>query len=176
MLAYDGVTCRAAEESVPALVPKSHYWMGSSATAVRRLWNNVAFVVADEAHREKTCASVRRLVALRALTRPDRIIDLTENQQEKVPKSAAGTEHKLAVDIQTCYSRILWPSPTGLPSSSVKLGHSAIDTPSALDRSGAGRVQIVRVLRDIEKLCLSSRPAIYGTMATEGPQSRAHQP
>ena len=63
-------------------------------------------------------------MALRALTRPNRIIDLAKNQQEEVPKSAAGTEHKLAVDIQTGYSRILWPSRTGLPSSSVKLGHT----------------------------------------------------
>ena len=155
VLAYDGVTIGAGDESVPALVTRTYERKGSQGAAIRKLRNNVVFVVADDVHRETMRGAMRRVLALRALTRPDRIIDLAEYQQNKVRDLAAGSEHKLAIAIQTCYRHVFYPSRQGAGLSDVNLAHTAIDAPSASDSPGAGQRQVVRALRDLKKLRLS---------------------
>lgn len=154
VLAYDGVAIGAGDESVPALVTHTYKRKGSQGAAIRKLRNNVVFVVADDIQRVKMGAAMRRVLALRTLTRPDRIIDLAEYQQNKVRELAAGSEHQLAIAIQTCYRHIFYPSSQGIGPSQVSLAHTAIDAPSASDSPGAGQRQVVRVLRDLKKLRL----------------------
>ena len=153
-LAYDGVSIGAAPETVPELVARIYERKGSQGAAIRKLRNHVVFVVADELHREKMRAAMRRVLTLRILSRPDRIVDLAEYQQTKVRELAASSEHSLAIAIQTCYRHIFYPSRQGVGPDQVSLVHTAIDAPSASDRPGAGQRQVVRTLRDLNKLRL----------------------
>ena len=154
VLAYDGVTIGVGDEKVPKLVAEMYQRKGSQGAAIRKLRNNVVFVVADDVQRTRMKAAMRRVLAMRALTRPDRIIDLAEYQQNKVRELAGGSEQKLAIAIQTCYRHIFYPSRQGLGPGQVSLAHTAIDAPSASYRPGAGQRQVVRALRDLNKLRL----------------------
>ena len=155
VLAYDGATIGASLDEVPKLIQRIHKKKGSQGTAIRALQNNVVFVVADEVHREKMKSAICRVLALRELTRADRIVDLAEYQRDKVRELAASSEQNLAVAIQTCHRHVFYPSSQGVVSSGVRLAHTAIDAPSASDSPGAGQRQVVRALRDLNKLRLS---------------------
>ena len=110
VLAYDGATIGASLDEVPILVQRIHKKKGSQGTAIRALQNNVVFVVADEVHREKMKSAICRVLALRELTRADRIVDLAEYQRDKVRELAASSEQNLAVAIQTCHRHVFYPS------------------------------------------------------------------
>ena len=155
VLAYDGVAVGGGDDSVPPLIKRIHERKGSQGQAIRALRNNVVFVVADDLHRQEMASAMHRVLALRMLTRADRIADLAEYQQEKVRSLAAGSRHKLAIAIQTCYRHIFYPSRQGVGLSDGNLAHTAIDAPSASDRPGIGQQQVVRTLRDLHKLRLS---------------------
>ena len=131
-----------------------HKKKGSQGTAIRALRNNVVFVVADEVHREKMKGAMRRVLALRELTRADRIVDLAEYQQDKVRDLASSSKQNLAIAIQTCYRHVFYPS-SSQGTGSGSLTHTAIDAPSASDSPGAGQHQVVRALRDLNKLRLT---------------------
>ena len=154
VLAYDGVAIGAGDEAVPELVTRIYERKGSQGAAIRKLRNHVVFVVADDLNREKMRAAMRRVLALRILGRADRIVDLAEYQQTKVRELAASSEHSLAIAIQTCYRHVFYPSRQGVGPDQVSLVHTAIDAPSASDRPGAGQRQVVRTLRDLNKLRL----------------------
>ncbi|MDE2982966.1 MAG: DUF499 domain-containing protein [Gemmatimonadota bacterium] len=155
VLSYDGVTIGAGGEGAPELVTRIYERKGSQGAAIRRLRNHVVFVVADDVQRNKMRDAMRRVLALRILGRADRIVDLAEYQQNKVRELAASSEHSLTIAIQTCYRHIFYPSRQGVGPDQVSLGHTAIDAPSASDRPGAGQRQVVRVLRELNKLRLS---------------------
>ena len=155
VLAYDGVSIGSSVESVPELIERIYTRKGSEGSALRVLRNNVVFVVADEARKEEMRRKTYHRLALRELKKPERLIDLAEHQQAKVRELEARSEQELAIAIQQCYRHVFYPSRNRVAASDVELAHSAIDVHSASDQPGAGQRQIVRALRDLNKLRLS---------------------
>ena len=155
VLAYDGVSIGSSVESVPELIERIYTRKGSEGSALRVLRNNVVFVVADEARKEEMRHKTYHRLALRELKKPERLIDLAEHQQAKVRELEARSEQELAIAIQQCYRHVFYPSRNRVDASDVELAHSAIDVHSASDQPGAGQRQIVRTLRDLNKLRLS---------------------
>ena len=152
VLAYDGVSIGSSVESVPELIERIYTRKGSEGSALRVLRNNVVFVVADEARKEEMRRKTYHRLALRELKKPERLIDLAEHQQAKVRELEARSEQELAIAIQQCYRHVFYPSRNRVAASDVELAHSAIDVHSASDQPGAGQRQIVRALRDLNKL------------------------
>ena len=113
------------------------------------------FVAADDARKEEMRRKTYHRLALRELKKPERLIDLAEHQQAKVREMESRSEHELALAIQQCYRHIFYPSRHRVGTSDVDLAHSAIDVHSTSDQPGAGQQQIVRALRDLNKLRLS---------------------
>ena len=155
VLAYDGVTIGGSVEKVPELIERIYARKGSEGSALRVLRNNLAFVVADDARKEEMRRKTDYRLALRELKKPERLIDLAEHQQAKVREMEARSEQELAIAIQQCYRHIFYPSRDRVGASDVDLAHSAIDVHSTSDQPGAGQQQIVRALRDLNKLRLS---------------------
>ena len=155
VLAYDGVAIGASVERIPELVQRIYERKGAEGSALRSLRNNLAFVAADDARKEDMRRKARRRLALAELKKPDRLAELAEHQQDKILELERKSESELAVAIQQCYRHVFYPSRNRLPRSTVDLAHTAIDVPSASDRPGAGQQQIVRVLRDLNKLRLA---------------------
>ena len=155
VLAYDGVTIGGSVEKVPELIERIYARKGSEGSALRALRNNLAFVVADDARKEEMRRKTDYRLALRELKKPERLIDLAEYQQAKVREMESRSEHELAIAIQQCYRHVFYPSRNRVGASEVDLAHSAIDIHSTSDQPGAGQQQIVRALRDLNKLRLS---------------------
>ena len=89
------------------------------------------------------------------MKKPERLGELAEHQQAKVREMEHRSEQELALAIQQCYRHVFYPSRNRVGKSDTDLAHTAIDTHSASDRPGAGQRQIVRILRDLNKLRLS---------------------
>ena len=155
VLAYDGVTIGVSVEKVPELIERIYTRKGSEGSALRVLRNNLVFVVADDARKEEMRRKTDYRLALRELKKPERLIDLAEHQQAKVREMEARSEQELAIAIQQCYRHVFYPSRNRVGASDVDLAHSAIDVHSTSDQPGAGQRQIVRALRDLNKLRLS---------------------
>ena len=155
VLAYDGLTIGRSVDDVPELIERIYARKGSEGSALRALRNNLVFVVADDARKEEMRRKAFYRLALGELKKPERLSDLAEHQQAQVKKMEAGSELELAVSIQQCYRHVFYPSRNRIGASDADLGHTAIDIHSASDRPGAGQQQIVRALRDLNKLRLS---------------------
>ena len=155
VLAYDGVTIGNSVEKVPELIERIYARKGSEGAALRVLRNNLGFVVADDARKEEMRRKTYHRLALRELKKPERLIDLAEHQQAQVRELETRSEQELAIAIQQCYRHILYPSRNRVGMSDVDLAHSAIDIHSTSEKPGAGQQQIVRALRDLNKLRLS---------------------
>ena len=97
----------------------------------------------------------RTRLALRDLKKPERLIDLAEHQQDHVRELESRSEYELALAIQHCYRHVFYPSRSRVGASRVDLAHTAIDIHSASEKPGAGQRQIVRALRDLNKLRLA---------------------
>ena len=168
VLAYDGVTIGGSVENVPELIERIYTRKGSEGSALRALRNNLVFVVADDARKEEMHRKAYHRLALQELKKPERLADLAEHQQDQVREMEARSEHELAIAIQQCYRHVFYPSRNRVGASEVDLAHSAIDIQSTSDQPGAGQHQIVRALRDLNKLrlvrgraglaCLCTRP------------------
>ena len=155
VLGYEAVAVGASIESVPELVERIYERKGSEGSALRALRNNLIFVAADEARKDDMRRKAFRRLALREMKKPERLIDLADHQQDQVREMEARSEQELAIAIQQCYRHLFYPSRNRVGTSDVDLAHSAIDTHSTSDRPGAGQLQIVRALRDLNKLRLS---------------------
>ena len=155
VLAYDGLTIGDSVENVPELIERIYARKGSEGSALRALRNHLVFVVADGARKEEMRRKTYYRLALRELKKPERLIDLAEHQQAQVREMESRSEHALAIAIQQCYRHIFYPSRNRVGVSDVDLAHSAIDIHSTSDQPGAGQQQIVRALRDLNKLRLS---------------------
>ena len=153
ILSYDGVSIGPGDAEVPELVRRIFERTGKEGQKTRALRNNVVFLVADGGLRGKMRDAVRHRMALTALNRPDRLRDLAEYQQAKVKELDGKAEQKAAGAIQACYRHVFYPSQQAA-SAGVALAHTAIDLPSTSDQPGAGQNQVVRVLRDLNKLRL----------------------
>ena len=154
VLAYDGVTIGDSVENAPELIERIYARKGSEGSALRALRNNLAFVAADDARKEEMRRKTCHRLALRELKKPERLIDLAEHQQAQIRELESRSEHALAIAIQQCYRHVFYPSRNRVGASSVDLAHSAIDVHSTSDQPGAGQQQIVRALRDLNKLRL----------------------
>ena len=154
VLAYDGETVGESVERVPDLIERIFSRKGTEGTALRALRNHLVFVVADDARKQEMRRKAYYRLALRELKNPELLNDLAEHQQAKVRELEARSEQELAVAIQQCYRHIFYPSRNRIGTSGVDLAHSAIDMQSASEKPGAGQRQIVRALRDLNKLRL----------------------
>ncbi len=152
VLAYDGVTVDSAVESVPEFVARIYERKGSEGSALRALRNNLAFVAADEERKDEMRRRTYSRLALRELKKPERLLDLAEHQQARVRELEARSEQELAIAVQQCYRHVFYPSRNRVAADGPDLAHSAIEMHSASDRPGAGQQQIVRALRDLNKL------------------------
>ena len=155
VMAYDGLTVGGSVDEVPELIERIFSRKGSEGSALRALRNNLVFVVADEARKEEMRRMASRRLALQELKKPERLKDLVEHQQAQVREMEGKSEHNLAIAIQQCYRHVFYPSRNRIGASGADLGHTAIDIHSASERPGTGQQQIVRVLRDLNKLRLS---------------------
>ena len=155
VLAYDGVTVGSSVEDVPELIKRIYSRKGTEGSALRLLRNNLVFVVADDARKDEMRRKTQRRLALREMKKPERLVDLAEHQQAQVREMEARSEQELAIAIQQCYRHVFYPSRNRVGASDVDLAHSAIDIHSASDQPGAGQQQVVRALRNLNKLRLS---------------------
>ena len=155
VLAYDGVIVGDSVNGVPELIERIYTRTGSEGSTLRKLRNNLVFVVADDGRREEMRRRACQRLALRELKKPERLVDLAEHQQAHVRELEARSVQELAIAIQQCYRHIFYPSRNRVDAGDVDLAHSAIDIHSASDKPGAGQEQIVRALRDLRKLRLS---------------------
>ena len=114
--------------------------------------NNLAFAVADEGRKEEMRRKAVRRLALRALKKPERLVDLAEHRQAKIRELEARSEQELAIAIQQCCRHVFYPFRDRVGADNADLAHSAIDVHSTSDQPGAGQRQIVRALRDLRKL------------------------
>ncbi len=154
VLAYDGVTIGSSVENVPELIERIHTRKGSEGSALRALRNNLVFIVADDARKEEMRRKTHRRLALRELKKPERLVELAEHQQAQLREMEVRSEQELAIAIQQCYRHVFYPSRNRVGASDVDLAHSALDIHSTSDQPGAGQRQIVRALRDLNKLRL----------------------
>ena len=154
VLSYDGLTIGSSVENVPEVIARIYTRKGSEGAALRRLRNNLAFVVAEGARKEEMRRKTYYRLALRELKKPERLIDLAEHQQDQVRELESRSEQELALAIQQCYRHVFYPSRNRVGASHVDLAHTAIDIHSTSEKPGAGQQQIVRALRDLNKLRL----------------------
>ena len=156
VLSYDAVTVGDSVTAVPDLVERIHAYKGSDGTALRRLRNNLVFLVADDARLAEMQRHMRRRLALRNLKQADRIRDLAEHQQDQVRELESKSEQELAIAIQQCYRHLFYPSRERLDVQGPDLAHTAIEMHAAADRPGHGQRQVEHTLRDQQKLRLST--------------------
>ena len=155
VLSYDGVTIGATVDGVPELIERIYTRKGAEGSALRMLRNNLVFVAADDARKGDMRNRMFRRLALQALKQPERLADLADHQQDKVRELEARSEQELAIAVQQCYRHLFYPSRNRIEASAVDLAHSAMDGYSASERPGEGQREIVRALRDLNKLRLA---------------------
>ncbi len=152
LMSHDALGVSGDLLKIPKLVAEIFERRGSQ-NEFRSLRNNLVFLVADEGMRDEMKAKVVRRLALEAMRVPDRLAELAEHQQDKVKELHQRAEQEIAVAIQQCYRHLFFPSRTlKVGDGDVDLGHTAFDTPSASDSPGAGQKQVVRALKDMNKL------------------------
>ncbi len=154
MLSYDAVAIGGQVRKVPDLIERIYMRKGAEGAALRVLRNHLAFVATDDNGRTEMQRRARRRLALRALRRPDRLLDLAEHQQDQVREFEARSEQELAIAIQQAYRHLFFPSRDRVDMEGADLQHTAIDIHSAANQPGAGQRHIVRALRDLKKLRL----------------------
>ena len=114
------------------------------------------FVVTEGISQGGRCAA-RPVIVWRCgeLKKPERLVDLAEHQQAQVRELEVRSQQELAIVIQNCYRHVFYPSRNRIGGSHVDLAHTAIDLHSTSDKPGAGQRQVMRALRDLNKLRLS---------------------
>lgn len=152
VMSYDGVSVGGSSiEEVPDIIARIHQRKGSDGSAFRILRNNVVFVAAEEAKIEDMRGSMARRLALLELKKPERLAQLAEHQQAKVRELESKSETAVAISIQQTYRHVFYPSKVGAIGTT-ELGHTAIEISSASEKPGSGQQQIVRGLRELNKL------------------------
>ncbi len=154
VLSWDAVVIGPVVDEVPDFVEHIFSRKGAEAAGLRMLRNHLVFVAADETHRATMLQRSRRRLALRELTRPERLAELAEYQQDQVREQEKRSRQELAIAIQQAYRHVFYPSRSRVGKKLVDLGHTAIDMQSTSDRPGAGQLQVVRALRELSKLRL----------------------
>lgn len=155
VMGYDAVAVGGVVERAPELVKRIYTRKGSEQTALRGNRNNVVFVLADENRRDEMKRKMARRLALREMRRPERLQELAEHQREKVRELESRAEQGLALAIQQCYRHVFYPSRIRLEGEDVDLAHTTVEIPSASAEPGSGQRQVVRALRENQKVRLS---------------------
>lgn len=160
VLSYDAETVSAEAIRVPDLAERLFRHQGSQ-NGFRQLQNNLVFLVADDSKRRDMRSAMVRRLALERMRLPATLADLPEHQQHNVEELYRTSEQRLAVAIQECYRHLFFPS-RGLKveGAEVDLGHTAFDLPSSAEKPGAGQNQVVRSLKDLNKLLRSGDPPL----------------
>ncbi|GBE30120.1 hypothetical protein BMS3Bbin04_01146 [bacterium BMS3Bbin04] len=152
ILSYDAETVEA-EQVVPELVERIFSEKGSH-NSYRDLKNFIVFVLAADKLVESMRQKMRRRLALESIVRStERMNELAEHQQHKVRELHLRSETDLASAIQQCYRHLFYPSRGHrVPGSGVDIGHTAFDLAASSASPGRGQDEIVRSLKDNQKL------------------------
>ncbi|GAB6060291.1 hypothetical protein [Desulfonatronum parangueonense] len=154
VISYDADEVDGERVALPDLVRRLYREKGSSGD-VRMNRNNLVFVVVDARRKEDMKRKMIRRLALEDLRRPERLSDLAKHQQDRLLELYHKSEQELAVAIQQAYRHVFYPTRNRVDGADVDLGHSSIEVQSASANPGDGQRQVLRVLRDIQKLRLS---------------------
>jgi hypothetical protein len=151
VMSYDGVAIGASVDEVPDIIARIHQRKGSDGTAFRALRNNVVFVAADEGKIDEMRGKMARRLALWELKKPERQAQLAEHQQAKVRELESKSEAEVAVSIQQTYRHVFYPAKVGVIDGT-EIAHTSIEITSASEKPGSGQQQVVRGLRELNKL------------------------
>ena len=151
----DGVTLRDSDDHVPELIERIYTRRGAEGAGLRKLRNNVVFVVASESRKEGMREKMRRRLALKALVCPERLTELAAHQQEKVRELETQSERDAAMAILNCYRHVFYPSGGQAKSREPQLTHALIEEEVSSVNPSSGQQQIVQLLRTQNKLRLS---------------------
>ncbi|TAK25717.1 MAG: DUF499 domain-containing protein [Myxococcaceae bacterium] len=154
LIGYDADAVHGNTVAVPSLVEKIYRYHGAAGTSYRKLSNNLVFVVADDSWREEMKDRMSTRLALREIVKL-KLSQLAEHQRAEVREREKRAESAVAIAIQQCYRHVFYPSKTRLDGADVDLAHTAIDAPSAAAKPGDGQAQVVRKLREQNKLRLA---------------------
>lgn len=116
--------------------------------------NYLVFLVADAARKDEMRHMMTRRLALEEIRRPERLNELADHQRDRVLEWYRRSEQELALAIQQCYRHVFYASRNRVEGAEVDLAHTAIDAQSASEKPGDGQKQVVRALRDNNKLRL----------------------
>ncbi len=94
-----------------------------------------------------------RRLALQELKRAERLAQLAEHQRDDVLRREMQSEAAVAIAIQQCYRHLFYPA-RAAAIAPTDLAHTAIEIGSASERPGSGQQQVVRQLRELNKLRL----------------------
>jgi len=153
LINYDAAEADGDRLILPELVRKLYREKGSSGEP-RLNRNNVVFVVVDTHRKPEMRRKMRRRLALEDLRQPERIRELAEHQRDRLLELHKRSEQELALVIQQAYRHVFYPSTSRVEGADVSLGHTVITVQSASADPGDGQKQIVRFLRDVNKLRL----------------------
>ncbi len=152
LLGYEAETVKPGDRlQVPPLVERIFRSTGTQGH-FRQLQNNLVFLVADEGNREHMRESLVRRLALQSLLAPDKLKQLAEHQQQKVKELHKRSEQEVALAVQQSYRHLFFPSRNRVEGAVVDLAHSAFEIHSASERPGQGQEQVLRALRESQKL------------------------
>ena len=154
VLSWDAVKIHPAVDAPPQIITSIFSRKGAESQALRALRNHLVFVAADEDRTDNMLNRSRRRLALRELRKPDRLNELAPHQQDEVKEQEQRSQQELAIAIQQAYRHVFYPSQNRMDNGQVDLAHTAVDLHSASHRPGAGQQQVVRALRELNKLRL----------------------
>jgi hypothetical protein len=160
VVSYDAETVRGEALRVPDLAERIFRTKGNQGD-YRHLQNHLAFLVADETLCASMKASVVRRLALEAMRRPENREQLAAHQAEEIDARYRKAEQFMATAVQQCYRHLFFPSRDHrIEGSPLDLAHVAFDVSSASEQPGNGQRQVVRALRDQNKLLDASDPPL----------------
>ncbi|MGD9971826.1 MAG: ATP-binding protein [Desulfatirhabdiaceae bacterium] len=150
---YDAADVSGDNPVLPDIVCRLYREKGANGE-LRIHRNNVVFVVVDIYKKDEMRRKMIWRLALEDLKRPDRLNELAEHQQNRIREWYQKSEQELAVSIQGAYRHTFYPSRHRMEGADEDLGHTAVEVQSAAANPGDGQRQIVRVLREIQKIRL----------------------
>ena len=150
---YDAADVSGENVILPDIVRKLYREKGANGE-LRLNRNNLAFVVVDVNKKDEMKRKMVRRLALEDLKRPDRLNELAAHQQDRLREWYQKSEQELAVSIQGAYRHTFYPSRHRMEGVDEDMGHTAVEMQSAAANPGDGQKQVVRVLRDIQKIRL----------------------
>ena len=154
LLNYDAADVSGDHVMLPDIVRKL-YREKSASGELRIHRNNLVFVVVDALKKDEMKRKMIRRLALEDLKRPERLNELAEHQQDRLKEWHQKSEQELAVGIQGAYRHIFYPSRHRMDGADEDLGHTVVEIQSAAANPGDGQLQVVRILREMQKIRLS---------------------